>query len=162
MQPSRPCTVHNVSGGRWKPMYGKYYLTIQNAFFAHCNGFTNFLKTYIFVFIAIAFSRIFYYDFVVNLKYQLEKSWCMNRTNAVSICAWFFEKSIWEIITNSKKNWFQNKLDFLFSSNLIFTACVACKNQFRNQIDFFWFFKLEISKLKKNLVTLDIAKIKWR
>ena len=29
-----------------------------------------------------------------------------------------------------KKNRFQNKLDFLSSSNLIFTACVACKNQF--------------------------------
>ena len=36
-----------------------------------------------------------------------------------------------------KKNRFQIKLDFFFSSsNLIFTACVACKNQFRNQIDF--------------------------
>ena len=32
-------------------------------------------------------------------------------------------------ISNSKKNWFRNKLDFLSSSNLIFTACVACKNQ---------------------------------
>ena len=30
-----------------------------------------------------------------------------------------------------KKNRFRNKLDFLSSSNLIFTACVACKNQFR-------------------------------
>ena len=38
-----------------------------------------------------------------------------------------FEMSIWEFITNSKKkNQFRNKLDFLSSSNLIFTACVAC------------------------------------
>ena len=33
-----------------------------------------------------------------------------------------------------EKNGVRNKLDFLSSSNLIFTACVACKNQFRNQI----------------------------
>ena len=71
---------------------------------------------------------------------------------AVSICAWFFEKSIWEIITNSKKNWFQNKLDFLFSSNLIFIACVACKNQFRNQIDFLYFL---------NLISRNWKKIEW-
>ena len=56
--------------------------------------------------------------------------------------------SIWEFTTNSKKNRVRNKLDFLLSSNLIFTACVACKNQFRNQINFL-FFKLDISKLKK-------------
>ena len=47
--------------------------------------------------------------------------------------------SIWEFITNSKKNRFRNKLDFLLSLNLIFTACVACKNQFWNQIDFLIF-----------------------
>ena len=46
-----------------------------------------------------------------------------------------FEMSIWKFITNSKKNQFRIKLDFFSSSNLIFTACVACKNQFRNQID---------------------------
>ena len=39
-----------------------------------------------------------------------------------------FEMSIWEFITDSKK--------IAFESNLIFTACVAYKNQFRNQIDF--------------------------
>ena len=41
-----------------------------------------------------------------------------------------------EFISNSEKNRVQNQLDFFSSSNLIFTACVACKNQFRNQIDF--------------------------
>ena len=50
-----------------------------------------------------------------------------------------FEMSIWDFITNSKKNQFRIKLDFFSSSNLIFTACVACKNQFRNQIDFLTF-----------------------
>ena len=35
-----------------------------------------------------------------------------------------------------KKDLFWIKLDFFSSLNLIFTACVACKNQFRNQIDF--------------------------
>ena len=47
-------------------------------------------------------------------------------------------------ISNSKKNQFWNKLNFLSSLNLIFTACVACKNQFRNQIDFLiWYFEIE-------------------
>ena len=50
-----------------------------------------------------------------------------------------FEMSIWEFITNSNKNRFSNQLDFLSSSNLIFTACVAYENQFGNQIDFFNF-----------------------
>ena len=50
-----------------------------------------------------------------------------------------FEMSIWEFITNSKKNRFRMKLDFFSSSNLIFTAYVACKNQFRNQIEFLIF-----------------------
>ena len=40
-----------------------------------------------------------------------------------------FEKSILEFITNSEKNQFRNKLDFLSSSNLNFTACVSCTNQ---------------------------------
>jgi hypothetical protein len=50
-----------------------------------------------------------------------------------------FEFWISEFISNSEKNLFQNQLDFFSSSNLIFTACVACKNQFRNQIDFLIF-----------------------
>ena len=45
--------------------------------------------------------------------------------------------SIWEFITNFKKNWFRIKLDFFFLSlNLIFTACVACKNQVRTRLEF--------------------------
>ena len=78
-------------------------------------------------------------NFVIEILCQIVFSSIANYFSALSICAWFFEKSIWEIITNSKKNRFQNKLDFLSSSNLIFTACVACKNQFRNQIDFLIF-----------------------
>ena len=39
--------------------------------------------------------------------------------------------------------------DFFSSSNLIFTACVACKNQFSNQIDFL------------NLIFWNWKKIKW-
>ena len=38
-----------------------------------------------------------------------------------------------------EKKWISNQIWFFLSSNLIFTACVACKNQFRNQIDFFIF-----------------------
>jgi hypothetical protein len=37
------------------------------------------------------------------------------------------------------KNRFRIKLIFFSSSNLILTACVACKNQFRNQVDFLIF-----------------------
>ena len=50
-----------------------------------------------------------------------------------------FEFWISEFISNLEKNRIQNQLDFFSSSNLIFTACVACKNQFRNQIDFLIF-----------------------
>ena len=53
----------------------------------------------------------------------------LSNTRGVYLCL-IFEMSIWEFIT---------KLDFFSSSNLIFTACVACKNQFRNQIDFLIF-----------------------
>ena len=49
-------------------------------------------------------------------------------------CHWIFFQ-----FQTRKKFRFRNKLDFLLSSNLIFTACVACKNQFRNQIDFLIF-----------------------
>ena len=48
--------------------------------------------------------------------------------HGVYLCL-IFEMSIWKFITNSKKIRFRNKLDFLLSSNLIFTACVSCKNQ---------------------------------
>ena len=47
-----------------------------------------------------------------------------------------FEFWISEFISNLEKNRVQNQLDFFSSLNLISTACVACKNQFRNQIDF--------------------------
>ena len=50
-----------------------------------------------------------------------------------------FEMSIWEFITNSKKKSISNQTWFFSSSNLIFTACVACSNQFRNHIDFLIF-----------------------
>ena len=74
-----------------------------------------------------------------------------------------FKMLIWEFITNSKKNWFRIKLDFFSSSNLIFTACVACKNQFRNQIDFLifqtWYFEIEKkssdTRYFKNQVEID-------
>ena len=48
-----------------------------------------------------------------------------------------------------KKNEFETNSIFWSSSNLIFTACVACKNQFRNQIDFL------------NLIFWNGKKIKW-
>ena len=50
----------------------------------------------------------------------------------LSISTWFLKYRMsldFFSISNSKKNQFRNKLDFLLSSNLIFTACVSCKNQ---------------------------------
>ena len=39
---------------------------------------------------------------------------------------------------------FESNLIFFLSSNLIFTACVACKNPFQNQIDFSnWYLEIE-------------------
>ena len=74
-----------------------------------------------------------------------------------------FEFWISEFISNSEKNRVQNQLDFFSSSNLIFTACVACKNQFRNQIDFLiiqtWYFEIEKNSCDtryfKNQVEID-------
>ena len=61
------------------------------------------------------------------------------KTFVVSICAWFLKYQFGSLLQTQKKNRFGIKLDFFSSSNLIFTACVACKNQFRNQIDFLTF-----------------------
>ena len=59
--------------------------------------------------------------------------------NAVSICAWFLKCQFGSLLKTRKKFDFKSNLIFFSSSNLIFTACVACKNQFRNQIDFLIF-----------------------
>ena len=71
-------------------------------------------------------------------------------------------------ISNSKKNRFRNKLDFLLSSHLIFTACVACKNQVRTRkkIEFRnrFFFRV-CNKLPnwhfKNQVQIDTVIVSW-
>ena len=47
-----------------------------------------------------------------------------------------FEFWISEFTSNLEKNRVQNQLDLFSNLNLISTACVACKNKFRNQIDF--------------------------
>ena len=52
--------------------------------------------------------------------------------HGVYLCL-IFEMSIWEFITNSKKNRFRNKLDFLSSSNLIFAGYTGSKNQVRTR-----------------------------
>ena len=53
-------------------------------------------------------------------------------SHGVYLCM-IFEMSIWEFITNSKKNQFRNKLDFLSSSNLIFAGYTGSKNQVRTR-----------------------------
>jgi len=78
----------------------------------------------------------------------------------VSICAWFLKCQFGSLLQTRKKNRFRIKLDFFSSLNLIFTAYVAYKNQFRNQIDFLtWYFeiekKLSDTRYFKNQVEID-------
>ena len=47
-----------------------------------------------------------------------------------------FEFLISEFISNLEKHRVQHQLGFFSGFNLLSTACVACKNQFRNQMDF--------------------------
>ena len=60
-----------------------------------------------------------------------------------------------------KKNWFRNKPDFLLSSNLIFTACVACKNQVRTRQKIEFVSKSILFEFVINS-QIDISKIKHR
>ena len=69
-----------------------------------------------------AYSYYTYYNYFLTPCLSPLDFWSMYRVSLE-----FFS------ISNSKKNWFRNKLDFLSSSNLIFTACVACKNQVWNR-----------------------------
>ena len=63
-----------------------------------------------------------------------------------------------------------NQTWFFFSSNLIFTACVAYKNQFRNQIDVLifqtWYFEIEKkssdTRYLKNRVEIDRGFISYQ
>ena len=62
----------------------------------------------------------------------------------VSICTWFWNLYFMKLIF---------ELDFLSISNLIFTACVACKNPLRNR---------QKIKLNNQVRKLQISKIKFR
>ena len=76
-----------------------------------------------------------------------------------------FEMSIWEFITNIKKIDFKPNLIFFSSSNLIFTACVACKNQvwtqqkieFVSKLIFFRVYNKLPNWYFKNQVQIDTA-----
>ena len=98
-----------------------------------------------------------YYDGEIN---QVEQD-NLRRISLHSI----FEFWISDFISNSEKNRVQNQQDFISSSKLIFAGYTGSKNQVRTRqkIEFvsnsFFFSSL---KLKKNRVTLDISKIKWR
>ena len=92
--------------------------------------------------------------------------YCDYLTLPLSISTWFSKYRVsldFFSISNSKKKSI-SKLDFLSSSNLIFTACVACKNQVRTRkkIEFRnrFFFRV-CNKLPnwhfKNQVQIDTA-----
>ena len=57
-------------------------------------------------------------------------------TVALSLCTRFSNFGFRSLFQTWKKIEFKTNLIFFSSLNLISTACVACKNQFRNQIDF--------------------------
>ena len=100
--------------------------------------------------------------FRAEINSMLTNNWPkLKVTNAVSICAWFLKCQFGSLLQTWKKSSLKQTWFFLSSSNLTFTACVAFKNQFRNQINFFifssWYFEIE-----KNQVKHDISKIKWR
>ena len=74
--------------------------------------------------------------FISFICTRVEKS-----TRPLLICTWFLKNQLGKIKLD--------KLDFLSISNLIFTACVDCKNQFRNwflqaknPVRRNWFFKV--------------------
>ena len=82
-------------------------------------------------------------DAVTEARLCMDSPYVMKQSIIpLSISTWFLKYRVsldYFSISNSKKNRFLNKLDFLSTSNLIFTACIACKNQFQNQIDFLIF-----------------------
>ena len=84
-------------------------------------------------------------------------------TAAVSIFTWFLKCQFGSLSQTRRKIDLESNLIFFSTSNLIFTACVAYKNQFRNQIDFLifhtWYFEIEknLSDIQyfKNQVEID-------
>ena len=54
----------------------------------------------------------------------------------VSICAWFLKCQFGSLLQTRKKKHFKSNLIFFLSSYLIFTACVAYKNQFLIKLSF--------------------------
>ena len=80
-------------------------------------------------------------DFLRKVRSEVE------HTYPLLICTWFLKNQFWKIKFD--------KLDFQSISNWIFTACVACKNQFqnwflqvKNPVGRTWFFKLDFSDIK--------------
>ena len=65
------------------------------------------------------------------------------------LCTWFLKNRFGKIRFG--------KLDFLAISNYIFTACVACKNQFRN-----WFLEAKNPVCRTWFLQFDFSKIKYR
>ena len=76
-------------------------------------------------------------DAVTEARLCMDSPYVMKQSIIpLSISTWFLKYRVsldYFSISNSKKNRFLNKLDFLSTSNLIFTACIACKNQVRTR-----------------------------
>ena len=82
----------------------------------------------------VAFSEYMNFKFIshANIRTLLKLQKCKGRLKHVfissctlSICTWFLKNRVWNLFSKIKLV----EVDFLFISNLIFTACVACKNQ---------------------------------
>jgi hypothetical protein len=79
--------------------------------------------------------------------FLIDSVWKLKSPNSLLICTWFLKNQFGKIK--------YDKLDFKSILNLIFTACVACKNQFqnlflqaKNPVFRTWFFQLDFSKFK--------------
>ena len=86
----------------------------------------------------VAFSEYMNFKFIshANIRTLLKLQKCKGRLKHVfissctlSICTWFLKNRVWNLFSKIKLV----EVDFLFISNLIFTACVACKNQVQNK-----------------------------
>ena len=97
-----------------------------------------------------------------KIQSVVHSSICAKSTNTykrgVYLCL-IFEMSIWEFITNSKKIDLESNLIFFSSSNLIFTACVAGKNQVRNRQGIKFKNQFRETGIFKNQVQIDKGKI---
>ena len=81
---------------------------------------------------------------------------------AVSICAWFLKCQFGSLLQTRKKKLISNQTWFFFEFELDFYCLCSLQKSISKSNWFFNFLNLIFRNWKKNWVTLDISKIKWR